>query len=203
MTMQDGDSSFSRRTFLKGSSLAAVGGSLVAEPVGGEAPAAAGRLLGPGPVALELDVNGEKKKLEVETRTTLLEALRDQLDLTGSKQICDRGACGGCTVLADGVAINSCMMLALDAAGSKLVTVEGLSADGRLHPVQQAFVDCDALQCGFCTPGFVVAGVACLHQHQRPDLQTIQRELSGNLCRCGTYGRVCEAIQRAAKGGQR
>ena len=193
--------SFSRRAFLKGSAIAAVANSL-AERAAAAPPGAAPTTLrrGLGPQPLVLDVNGREHSLACENRTTLLDALREHADLTGTKKICDRGACGGCTVLVDGIAVNSCLMLAADAAGTKITTVEGLAKEGALHPVQQAFVDCDALQCGFCTPGFVMAGVACLGKHSAPSLDTIRHEVAGNICRCGTHGRVYEAIQKAGNG---
>ncbi len=191
--------SFSRRAFLKGASLAAVAGGLPASS--GADPGqdrSSGKTFGPGEHALQLEVNGEMRELRVEPRTTLLDTLRDRLDLTGAKKVCDRGACGACTVLVDGKAVNSCLMLALDAEGAAIRTIEGLAREGQLHPLQQAFVECDALQCGFCTPGMVMAGVACLEKHGRPTLAQVQHELAGNLCRCGTYGRVFAAVQQAA-----
>jgi aerobic-type carbon monoxide dehydrogenase small subunit (CoxS/CutS family) len=163
-----------------------------------------GETFGPGRHEIELSINGAPASLAVETRTTLLEALRDGLDLTGTKQICDRGACGGCTVLVDGQPVNSCMMLAFDAVGQEVRTIEGLASGDALHPLQQAFVDCDALQCGFCTPGMVMAGIACIERQQAKSRAQIAHAMSGNLCRCGTYGRVFEAIEQAAvKGGVR
>src|SRR5687768_11917220 len=157
---------FSRRSFIKGVGLT---GAVAALPA---AVAAAQekneRIFGHGLHEIRLHLNGEEKKVAVETRTTLLDALRDRLDLTGAKKICDRGSCGGCTVLVDGLAVNSCMMLALDATGTKLRTVEGLASAAALHPVQQAFWEKDALQCGFCTPGMVMASVACIEKHRTP-----------------------------------
>jgi aerobic-type carbon monoxide dehydrogenase small subunit (CoxS/CutS family) len=203
MTDAPSPTSFSRRSFLKGASLAAVAGVVAdrASPAPGTRPG--GTTYGPGSHELELVVNGEKRKVAVEPRTTLLDALRDRLDLTGTKKICDRGSCGGCTVLLDGQPVNSCLLLAFDAEGAAITTVEGLERNGELHPVQRAFVDCDALQCGFCTPGMVVAAAACLQRHGRPSLEQIRADLAGNICRCGTYGRVFEAVQRAAAGGGR
>lgn len=161
-------------------------------------------MLGPGAVPITLEVNGQKRALKVEPRVTLLRALRDGLDLTGTKQICDRGACGGCTVLVDGERVNACMTLALDVVGKRIETVEGLAQGGRLHPVQEAFCELDALQCGFCTPGFIVAAKSlCDRVRARGTPVTrdeIQAELSGNLCRCGTYNRIFDAIERVANG---
>ena len=117
----------------------------------------------------------------------------------GAKEVCERGACGGCTVLFDGEPVCACLMLAVDAVGHEITTVEGLGTPEKLSPVQAAFVECDAFQCGFCTPGFVVASTALLKKHPNPSLEEIKAGLSGNLCRCGTYSRIFEAVQKAAK----
>jgi xanthine dehydrogenase YagT iron-sulfur-binding subunit len=187
---------FSRRSFLKTAGVGAAASTVVG--VTTEARSAP-QVLGPDAVTLALKVNGALQKVTVEPRVTLLEALRDQLDLTGAKQVCDRGSCGGCTVLLDGEAVKSCLMLAADAEGHEVTTVEGLGTPERLSPLQQAFIDKDALQCGFCTPGFVVAGTAFLARHPNPSLEQIKEGLTGNLCRCGTYGRIFEAVQAAAR----
>jgi aerobic-type carbon monoxide dehydrogenase small subunit (CoxS/CutS family) len=142
-----------------------------------------------------------ERKVKVETRTTLLDALRDGLDLTGAKKVCDRGSCGGCTVLLDGQPVNGCLMLAMDAIGHEVTTVESLSHGDQVHPLVQNFVHCDAMQCGFCTPGMVMSSLACLQKRGKPTDAQMRHDLSGNLCRCGTYGRVMEAIERTAKGG--
>ena len=189
---------FSRRTFLKsvGLGAAATGlGVATAET----AQAAQPTILGPDPVALSLKVNGTVHTVTVEPRVTLLRALRNHLGLTGAKEVCERGACGGCTVLFDGEPICACMLLAVDAVGHEITTVEGLGTPERMSPVQAAFVECDALQCGFCTPGFVVASTALLAKNPNPSLDEIKVGLAGNLCRCGTYSRVFEAVQLAAK----
>ena len=191
-------SAFSRRAFLKGASLAAVGGTVGNELVAGVDTERRIRTIGQGLHELTLNVNGRERKLQVEARTTLLDALRDELDLTGSKKICDRGACGGCTVHLDGKPVNSCLTLAWDAELARVTTIEGLQNGEELHPVQQSFIETDALQCGFCTPGMVMASVACLDRHAQPTLDQIRHELSGNICRCGTYTRVFEAVQKAA-----
>jgi aerobic-type carbon monoxide dehydrogenase small subunit (CoxS/CutS family) len=183
-----------RRTFLKTAGVGAAATS-VAAAAGREAGAT---VLGPGAVPLSLKVNGEARTVTVEPRVTLLRALRNHLDLTGAKEICERGACGGCTVLLDGQPIASCLMLAADAEGHEVTTVEGLGSPERLSPLQAAFVECDALQCGFCTPGFVVAGTALLRSHPHPTLDEVKQGLAGNLCRCGTYPRVFEAVMKAA-----
>ena len=165
---------------------------------------AGGRRVGPGPTKVELTLNGKPTALTVEPRVTLLDALRDRLGLTGTKRICDRGACGGCTVHLNGELVNACMMLAVDAAGAQVTTIEGLSQGDDLHPVQQAFVDKDALMCGFCTPGMVMScAKVCepaLKGEGKPTLEDIRRGLSGNLCRCGTYPHIFEAAQEVCGG---
>jgi aerobic-type carbon monoxide dehydrogenase small subunit (CoxS/CutS family) len=165
----------------------------------GEAQTAGPVLLGPDAVAIHFRVNGEMQTVRVEPRVTLLRALRNHLDLTGAKEVCDRGGCGACTVLLDGDPVCSCLLLAADAEGHEITTVEGLGTTEALSPVQAAFVECDALQCGFCTPGFVVASTALLKSNPDPSLSEIQEGLAGNLCRCGTYSRVFEAVGKAAR----
>ncbi|MBL9079095.1 MAG: (2Fe-2S)-binding protein [Planctomycetes bacterium] len=192
------DRGFSRRSFLKGSAIAGVATTGL---TGAVAPPREPQTFGPGAHEVTLLVNGKPRQVTVETRTTLLEALRDGLDLTGCKQVCDRGACGGCTVLLDGQPVNSCLLLALDAVGGAVTTVESLSDGTEPHPLLQSFVHCDALQCGYCTPGMVMSSLACLQQHGKPTRDQMRRDLSGNLCRCATYGRVMEAIERTAQGG--
>lgn len=188
---------FSRRAFLQGASAAAVVGTApAASPTAPPKP----EVFGPGEHEIRLSINGASRLVKVETRTTLLDALRDRLDLTGAKKICDRGACGGCTVLVDGVTVNSCLMLAMDAVGAEVRTVESLSADGKVHPLVQNFVHCDAMQCGFCTPGMVMSSYSCLQRRGKPTREQMQADLSGNICRCGTYGRIFEAIDRTAAG---
>ncbi len=197
---------FSRRAFLKGFGSGALGAGLLgaAAPESGKGkPAAAGpRTFGPAAVPLTLKINGQPRSIRVEPRVTLLDALRDRLDLTGAKKICDRGECGGCAVLLDGRPIYACMMLALDARDRSITTIEGIAPKGELHPVQSAFIQKDALQCGFCTPGFVVASKALLDAEPRPSLQQVREALSGHLCRCGTYPRVFEAVMAAAARGK-
>ena len=189
---------FSRRTFLKTVGLGAAATGFVGA-AGEDARAAQPTILGPDPVPLSLTINGRLQTITVEPRVTLLRALRNHLGLTGAKEVCERGACGGCTVLLDGAPICACLLLAVDAVGHEITTVEGLGAPDRLSPVQAAFVECDALQCGFCTPGFVVASTALLRQNPHPSLEEIKAGLAGNLCRCGTYSRIFEAVQRAAE----
>lgn len=191
----DAASKVSRRVFLKTAGVSAAASSLAGLTPAAPAPV----VLGPDPVPLKLKINGALHTLSVEPRVTLLRALRNQLDLTGAKEVCDRGACGACTVLLDGRPVNACLMLAVDAEGHEITTVEGLGTPEAMSPVQAAFVECDALQCGFCTPGFVVAASALLKQVPNPSLEQIKAGLAGNLCRCGTYGRVFEAVQKAAR----
>ena len=148
---------------------------------------------------IELTVNGRPRSLKLEPRVTLLEALRDGLDLTGAKKVCDRASCGACTVILDGRAVYSCTVLAMEAQGKKIETVEGLAPGDQLHPVQAAFVENDAQQCGFCTPGFVMAAKAFLDHHPNPTPEQMRLGLGGNLCRCGTYEGVRKAVMEAAK----
>jgi aerobic-type carbon monoxide dehydrogenase small subunit (CoxS/CutS family) len=191
------DAKLTRRNFLKTAGAGAVATSVVG--LVNAAPEGQAAVYGPGAVELSLDVNGAARKVSVEPRVTLLDALRNELGLTGAKPVCDRGACGACTVLVDGAPVASCMMLAADAVGRKITTVEGLGTPEAMTPLQAAFVECDALQCGFCTPGFVVAGTALLNRNPDPSLAEIKAGLAGNLCRCGTYGRIFEAVSKAAK----
>jgi aerobic-type carbon monoxide dehydrogenase small subunit (CoxS/CutS family) len=153
---------------------------------------------GPGPVQITLQVNGNPLQLELEPRVTLLEALRNHSPLTGAKEVCDRATCGACTVLVDDVPVYSCSMLAIEAQGRKITTVEGLSESGKLSPVQQAFVDEDALMCGYCTPGFVMSVAGLLKTTPKPTAEQVKHACSGNLCRCGTYPRVLKAAFKAA-----
>ena len=196
----DERSGVSRREFLKISSITVavplVAGPKVAMAAGQEVP-----VYGPGKVPIELTINGKKHKLELEPRVTLLDALRDQLDITGAKRVCDRAECGSCSVLLDNKLVYACSVLAIEAQGKSITTVESLMENGKLHPIQQAFIDNDASQCGFCTPGFVVACKSFLDQHPDPTPEQIRRGLSGNLCRCGTYAGIRGAIAQAAKKG--
>ncbi len=189
----------SRRTFLKTVGASAAATTVAVAASAGETRAAAPAVLGPGPVPVSLKINGTIQTVTVEPRVTLLRALRNHLGLTGAKEVCERGACGGCTVLLDGEPICSCMMLAVDAAGHEITTVEGLGTPERMSPVQAAFVEADAMQCGFCTPGFVVASTALLAKNPSPTIEEIKAGLAGNLCRCGTYSRIFDAVQLAAK----
>jgi aerobic-type carbon monoxide dehydrogenase small subunit (CoxS/CutS family) len=192
---ESGTPAFSRRSFLKTAGVGAAATTVVGVGARGEA----AQILGPDAVTLSLKVNGAVQQVTVEPRVTLLDALRNHLDLTGTKQVCDRGGCGACTVLLDGEPVNSCLILAADAEGHEITTVEGLGTPEKMSPLQAAFVEKDAMQCGFCTPGFVVAGTALLAKNPNPTLEQVKDGLAGNLCRCGTYGRVFEAVQAAAR----
>jgi aerobic-type carbon monoxide dehydrogenase small subunit (CoxS/CutS family) len=151
---------------------------------------------------VELKVNGAAQRLEVDPEQTLLGALRDQLGLTGAKYGCGEGQCGACTVLVDGRATRSCQARVTSAAGGSVTTIEGLAAEGRLHPVQEAFIAADAMQCGYCTPGMILGAVALLARTPRPSDEEIARGLEGHLCRCGTYTRVVRAVGEAARSGK-
>jgi|SRR5581483_1805020 xanthine dehydrogenase YagT iron-sulfur-binding subunit len=187
-------SGVSRRDFLKISGIAAAAVPLVVEPASVMAAGEQVPVYGPGKVPMELTVNGKKNNLQLEPRVTLLDALRDHLDITGAKRVCDRAECGACTVLMDDKPVYACSVLAIEAQGRQITTVEALMQGDKLHPVQQAFVEADASQCGFCTPGFVVASKAFLDKHPNPTPEDMRRGLSGNLCRCGTYAGIREAL---------
>jgi xanthine dehydrogenase YagT iron-sulfur-binding subunit len=193
----------SRRGFLKGVGAGTIAGGLVKEIRDtGPVSAASGELVGPGKVPVSLKINGTVHKLDVEPRVTLLDALRNRLDVTGAKKVCDRGTCGACTVVMDGHAVYACSVLAVEAEGSEITTVEGLGAPESLSSLQQKFIDHDGLQCGFCTPGFVVAAKDFLDHHPGATLEQVRAGLGGNLCRCGTYMGVTEAVLDAAKAMQ-
>jgi len=148
---------------------------------------------------LETTINGRPYSLEVEPRKTLLAVLRDQLLLTGTKEGCSTGDCGACTVLLDGQPVTSCLMLAVEADGREVTTIEGIASDGELHPVQQALIEVGGMQCGFCTPGFVLSTVALLEENSKPNDDDIRRALAGNLCRCTGYTKIIEGVQLAAR----
>jgi xanthine dehydrogenase YagT iron-sulfur-binding subunit len=197
--------SVSRRAFLRGAGAATAGtvalgaGMLSFTLEERQVPPA---ILGPGKAEVQFTVNGQLRTVWVEPRTTLAEALREHLNLTGTKIGCDRGSCSACTVWLDGKPINSCLALAVDVAGQQVTTVEGLAADGKLHPVQEAFIEHDATMCGFCTPGMVMSCAALLKRNPNPTLEDVKMATSGNLCRCGTYPKVFDATLAAAKKAQ-
>jgi xanthine dehydrogenase YagT iron-sulfur-binding subunit len=153
-------------------------------------------------VDITLRVNGSARKLRVDPRVTLLDALRERLDLPGAKKGCDQGACGACTVLLDGARVVSCLTLAVMAQGKEITTIEGLAQGDQLHPVQAAFVTCDGFQCGYCTPGQIMSAVGCIREgHTKSDAQ-IREFMSGNICRCGAYPNIVDAIKLAAAQGK-
>ena len=147
-------------------------------------------------------VNGETVNVSVAPFETLLDVLRDKLDLTGTKYGCGQGECGACSVILDGHVVNSCLVLAVECEGSEIVTIEGLAAGGKLHPIQKAFVDHGAVQCGFCTPGMIMAAYALLEANRRPTEQEIKRDLEGNLCRCTGYRKIVDAVLALAEGSK-
>ena len=186
-------SGFTRRDLVRGTLVGAVAAS-----VGAKAAAQETGSVGPGPAPLELKVNGAVHRLSVEPRVTLVNALRDRLGLTGTKAVCGRGACGSCTVLVNGTAVCSCLTLAHEVAGRDITTIEGLAMDGRLSPLQAAFIEADALQCGFCTSGMIMSCKVLLDANPKPSRDQIRAAVAGNLCRCGTYNHVFDAVERAA-----
>jgi xanthine dehydrogenase YagT iron-sulfur-binding subunit len=193
------DRTFSRRRFLIGTALpAAALGMGLSAPAAVEAQTAPA-LMGPEPVDVMLQVNGRAYPLKVEPRVTLLDALRERLGLTGSKKGCDQGQCGACTVLVDGRRVNACLTLAVATEGKQVTTVEGLARGGRLHPVQQAFIDNDAFQCGYCTPGQICSAVGLIAEGRAGSDAQIRESMSGNICRCGAYTNIVRAVNAAAR----
>ncbi len=192
--------SFSRRSFLKSIGTTAVATAAAqTQSIAAELEKAnAETTIGPGAVPVTLQVNGEALKLQLEPRVTLLDALRNYSSLTGSKEGCDRGTCGACTVMINDTPVYSCMKLAIEAQGHAITTVEGLAKDGKLTKVQQAFMERDALMCGYCTPGFVMSVSALLKKNFRPTADEVRHACVGNICRCGTYPRIMEAALQAA-----
>ena len=186
-------SGFTRRDLVRGTLVGAI-----AVGAGTKVVAAETGAVGPGPAPLELKINGTVQKLSVEPRVTLVSALRDRLGMTGTKAVCGRGACGSCTVLIDGKAVCSCLTLAHEVGGREITTIEGLAADGRLSAVQQAFIEADALQCGYCTSGMIMSCKVLLDSNPKPSRDQIRAAVAGNLCRCGTYPHVFDAMERVA-----
>lgn len=202
------ESAFSRRSFIKTMGLSAAataagGASTLGRPTSAGASDMVTRVngvaaLGPDAFPIKLTVNGQAATVQVDGGTTLLEALRWRMNITGPKPVCDRGACGACSVLLDGKLVTSCMILAVDAVGRKVTTIEGLGSAESPDPLQTAFVRHDAAQCGFCTPGLVLASKALLDANPKPTLAEIKAGLAGNLCRCGTYTNVFNAVLDAS-----
>ena len=190
----------SRRTFLKslGTVAATAATAQVQSVAAGLEKANAEQVVGPGAVPVTLKVNGEKLKLNLEPRVTLLDALRNYSSLTGAKEGCDRATCGACTVLLGDTPVYSCQKLAIEAQGVEITTVEGLAKNDKLTKVQQAFLDKDALQCGYCTPGFLMSVTALLKRNPHPNADDVRHACAGNICRCGTQPRVIQAALKAA-----
>jgi xanthine dehydrogenase YagT iron-sulfur-binding subunit len=188
----------SRRNLMRGSTMIAAGGATIMEinvTEAGESPAARFQAL----VTVHVQINGVEHLLELPPRVTLLDMLRERLQLTGAKKGCNRGECGACTVLMDGRRVNSCLVLAASADGKEITTVEGLAEGDHLHPVQQAFIDHDAFQCGFCTSGQIISGVACIAEGHTGSNAEIREWMSGNICRCSAYPQIAAAIEAAAQ----
>jgi xanthine dehydrogenase YagT iron-sulfur-binding subunit len=199
-----------RRSFLKGVGAGGIGSTLlsasdVAAETIREEDAELGTLIGPGPAPVTLRVNGRDITVRIEPRDTLLDALRqgktpegEWVDLTGSKRVCDRASCGACSMIVDGELVYGCTVLAVEAQGAEITTIEGIGAPESMHAVQEAFVEHDALMCGFCTPGMLAAVTVLLEHNPSPTRDEIRKALEGNLCRCGTYPRIFEATEAAA-----
>lgn len=194
-------SGLSRRDFFRTGTAGALTAGLLSPPQARAASETDAEILGPEKVPIQLKINGKIRRLELEPRVTLLDALRNHLDITGAKKVCDRGTCGACTVLAGGKAVYACSILAVEAQNLDIETIEALGTPDNMHPLQKAFVENDAQQCGFCTPGFVMACKAFLDETPNPSLQDIHQGLGGNLCRCGTYMGIRAALLETAKGG--
>src|SRR5206468_5469497 len=156
----------------------------------------------PTAVPVTLHINGRRHELKLEPRVTLLDALREYLGLTGTKKGCDHGQCGACTVLVDGRRIYSCLTLAIMQAGARITTIEGLANGDKLHPMQEAFIKHDGFQCGYCTPGQIMSGIACIHEGHAGSDDEIREYMSGNICRCGAYPNIVKAVADVKKGGQ-
>ena len=193
--------SVSRRGFLRGAGVAAAGAAIVEGNLLGKGEAAAQKaaIVGPEKVPVTLRVNGVNRQVQIEPRTTLADALLFELNLTGTKVVCNRGSCSACTVWLDNTPVCSCMTMALDVGNRNVTTIEGLAQGDRLHPVQEAFIAYDAAMCGYCTPGMVMSCAALLRDNPNPSEDDVRTATSGNLCRCGTYPKVFEATLAAAK----
>ncbi len=191
----------SRRNFIKGLGSGVIGTTVAITtlPVIAADKKEPNEMATSGKVALALKVNGQAVQVVIEPRTTLAELLREHLNLTGTKIVCDHGECGGCTVLLNGQAVYSCHLLALDAAGKEVVTIEGLLQGEKLHPIQEAFIEHDGLQCGFCTPGQILAAQALLLKHPKPSQEQVKEGMAGNLCRCAAYPNILKSVLAAAE----
>jgi xanthine dehydrogenase YagT iron-sulfur-binding subunit len=201
MSKQSPKKGISRRKFIQGVGTGVVSSSVLIDTLKASPKGSAGEALKPheGSVPLSFKVNGKEVRVKIEPTTTLVEVLRDHLKLTGTKVSCDQGECGACTVLVDGKAIYSCHFLALDAAGKDVITVEGLPTGDTLHPIQEAFIEHDGMQCGFCTSGQVMATQALLLKNPKPSKDQVLKGMSGNLCRCGAYPHIIDSVLDAAE----
>ena len=191
----------SRRSFIRGAGLSTAGSVLLttnAFAFGTEEKLTAGKEFGPDATTIQMKINGTIERLSVEPRTTLAAALRDHMELTGTKVVCDRGSCSACTVYLDGKPVNSCMMSVFDVGDKEITTIEGIAKNGELHPVQEAFIEHDASQCGYCTPGMVMSCAHLLDHNADPTLEDVKHATRGNLCRCGTHPHVFKATLAAA-----
>ncbi len=192
----------SRRGFIRGAGLTTAGTVLLNSKVlafEADRKAAVGEEFGPESVTIRMKINGRTELVAVEPRTTLASALRDRMELTGTKVVCDRGACSACTVYLDGKPVNACMTMALDVGDQEVTTIEGIAKNGELHPVQEAFIEFDASQCGYCTPGMIMSCVHLVDSNANPTLDDVKKATRGNLCRCGTYPHVFKATLAAAE----
>jgi len=203
--MEDKDmqpkSGISRRGFIKGAGLTTAGSLALQSGVlaGNRIAEERDKTLGPDALAISMNVNGRVRKLNIEPRATLAKALREELQLTGTKVVCDRGSCSACTVWLDDTPVNACMTFALDVGDKEVTTIEGLAKNGKLHPVQEAFIEHDASQCGYCTPGMIMSTAHLLSRNPNPGIEDVKHATRGNYCRCGTYPHVFEAALTAAK----
>lgn len=187
----------SRRNFLRATA-SATAAPVIARTLSADAAPRAREIDPRDPISLALKINEREHRLSLDVRTTLLDALRERLGLTGAKKGCDHGQCGACTVLIDGRRVLSCLTLARSAQGRSITTIEGLAKqDGELHPMQQAFIDHDAFQCGYCTPGQILSAIGCVHEGHAESAAAIREYMSGNLCRCGTYPNIVAAMEQA------
>jgi len=203
MSDRESKSGISRRNFIKGLGGGLVGSAAITPAIAGTVTIQTGahgsKVRGPGKTKISLKINGKKYTIEIEPRTTLLDAIRNQIGLTGTKRVCNRGECGACTVIMNGKTVLACSMFAMDADGAEIETIEGVARGDELHPVQESFIKHDALQCGFCTPGFIMSSIALLQKNPNPTMEEIKQGVSGNLCRCGTYPNIFAAVDEAAK----
>ena len=188
----------SRRKFIQGLGTGVVGGALIPHALSADTKKDIAQVQD-GKELLSLKINGKPMRVLVEPRTTLVELLRDYLNLRGTKIVCNHGECGGCTVLLNSKAVYSCHMLALDADGKDVTTIEGLLDGEKLHPIQEAFIEQDGFQCGFCTPGQIMAAYALLQKYPKPTLDQIKEGMSGNLCRCSAYPKIIDSVLAAAE----